>query len=346
VATYPGLDGLRTVAVLAVILSHQPIWEQGWVGVQLFFVLSGFLITGILYRASSHPLRTYLRNFYGRRVLRIFPLYYAYLAVLAAAILLGRLPASAGERLIYAAFYLSNHYTGDDAGVRLLLHFWSLAVEEQFYLVWPFLIYFCPKHLLRGVLLTLVATGIPIRYVVNLYFELPGYVAISHADAFAIGALTALYPWRISARVTTLVLAALWPLGFVVLAQNVPLPGGTYGWGYIVGVSVINFASAVLVRALVERQFLPGFFENPVMRYCGKVSYGIYIFHFPVQALVDRLLPGKPVFIHLTVQVALTVAIAAASFAFFETRFLALKERWFGAKPKVPATAEELAAGA
>lgn len=312
-------------------------------GVQLFFVLSGFLITGILHRESAGPLGRYLRNFYGRRVLRIFPLYYAYLAVLTLALLLGKLPASTGERLLYAAFYLANHYTGDDAGVRLLLHFWSLAVEEQFYLVWPFLIYFCPRHLLRGVLLLLVVMGIPIRYVVNFYFELPGYVAVSHFDAFAIGALTALYPWRLSARAKAFALAVSWPLGFVLLAHNVPLANGVYGWGYIVGVSVINVASALLVQALVERQLLPGLFEHPAMRYCGKISYGIYIFHFPVQALVAHLLPGRHVALQLVVQVGLTVALAGASFAFFESRFLALKDRWFGSKasvsPGTPASA-------
>ena len=281
---FPGLDGARTLAVLAVVLSHQALWSLGWVGVQLFFVLSGFLITGILHRARGSSLRTYLRTFYGRRVLRIFPLYYAYLAALGVAVLLGNMPNGVAERLAFAAVYLSNHYTGSHAGALLLSHFWSLAVEEQFYLVWPFLIYFCPGAWLRRVLIVLVLAGIPIRYLVNFYFPLPGYVAIAHVDAFAIGALSALYPWRLRAGWATVFIVALWALGLALLSYNVPLSNGVYGWGYIVGVSVVNAASAFLIEALVCRQFWPGLFENSVMRYCGKISYGIYIFHFPMQA--------------------------------------------------------------
>ena len=320
--------------MFAVILSHQALWSLGWVGVQLFFVLSGFLITGILQRARGSPLRTYLRNFYGRRVLRIFPLYYAYLAVLGVAVLLGKMPDGVAERLSYASVYLSNHYTGSHAGALLLSHFWSLAVEEQFYLVWPFLIFFCPDHWLRRVLVVLVLVGIPIRYLVNFYFELPGYVAITHVDAFAIGALSALYPWRVRAGWATVSIVALWGLGLVLLAHSVPIAHGVYGWGYIVGLSVVNAGSALLIEALVGRQFLPGLFENSVMRYCGKISYGIYIFHFPIQALVTRLFSGYPILVQLAVQVGLTVAVSAASYSLFESRFLVLKERWFPAAPQ------------
>jgi len=336
---YPALDGVRTLAVFVVVLSHQAIWKQGWVGVQLFFVLSGYLITGILYRASRAPLRSYLRNFYGRRVLRIFPLYYAYLGAMAVAVLLGKMPIAIVERLEYAALYLANHYPGGEVGGRLLSHFWSLAVEEQFYLVWPFLIYFCPRRQLRGILIGLALLGVPIRYAVDFYFELPGYLAISHVDAFSIGALSALYPWRLGAIWARISTVALWTVGLLLLNYIVPLVPGRYGWGYIVGVSVVNAASASLIECLVNRQFLPGLFEHPVMRYCGKISYGIYIFHFPVQALVEKLLPGTHVLEQLVVQIALTVAIAAISYAQFESRFLVLKERWFPTAPSSPAPA-------
>lgn len=323
---FRGLDGVRT---LAVILSHQYLWKQGWVGVQLFFVLSGYLITGILFRGSQAPLRAYLRTFYGRRVLRIFPLYYAYLALLGSSVALGALPTSVWERLSYAAVYLANHYVGDESGSRLLMHFWSLAVEEQFYLVWPFLIYFCPRRLLRGVLIALVLAGIPIRYAVSFYFALPGYTAVSHIDAFAIGAISALYPWRLSAPAARLGIVVLWGVGLLALRHDTALPQGPYGWGYIVGLSVINAASALTIGAIASGQFLAPWFEHPLMRYCGKISYGIYIFHFPVQALVERLLPTSHVLLRLVVQIALTTGVSAFSFTFFESRFLALKERWF-----------------
>lgn len=341
---FPGLDGLRTLAVFLVILSHQYIWELGWVGVQLFFVLSGYLITGILYRARSSSLSTYLRIFYGRRVLRIFPLYYAYLAVVLVACIAGTLPPTVWKRLGYAALYLANHYpVQSDEGGRLLWHFWSLAVEEQFYLVWPFLIYFCPQQLLRPMLLTIACAGPLIRAFVNTRFGLPGYLMIAHFDAFALGALSALYPWTRHAARSVIACFLLSALGLWLLDHDVPWPGGMYGWHYIFGLSVFNVASALLIELLVRRQLLPGLFENKVVRYLGKVSYGIYIFHFPAQAAIERLARGVPTLGQLLLQVAATVAISAASYELFEVRFLVLKERWF---PSRDATAPAPAANA
>ena len=151
----PALDGVRGVAILLVI-AHQlsPLdhptsfvgkivsrgFGAGWMGVQLFFVLSGFLITGILLDTQSAP--NQLRSFFARRVLRIFPLYYATLLVGFVVLpLLGRGgPALAHNRAhqVWLWTYLSNWVVMTDAGSKAFSHFWSLAVEEQFYLLWPF----------------------------------------------------------------------------------------------------------------------------------------------------------------------------------------------------------------
>jgi peptidoglycan/LPS O-acetylase OafA/YrhL len=343
---FPGLDGLRTLAVLLVILSHQFIWKLGWVGVQTFFVLSGYLITGILYRAREDTLSTYLRNFYGRRVLRIFPLYYAYLGGLALVFAFGKLPPTVGTRLSYAALYVANHYPVEsDEGARLLWHFWSLAVEEQFYLVWPFLIYFCPQRLLRPLLLAIVAAGPAVRYVLTDQFPLGGYFTLTHLDAFALGALSVLYPWKLRQPLATLVCVGLGALGLIMLGNDQPFPGLKHGWGYMFGLSVFNAASAQLIELLVRREFLPRLFENAVVRYLGKISYGIYIFHFPVQTVIERLSPNASVPLRLFYQVAVTVALSAASYELFEVRFLVLKERWFPSRaalsPAAPARLAE-----
>jgi peptidoglycan/LPS O-acetylase OafA/YrhL len=332
--TLPGLDGLRAIAVFLVLLHHQFIVKLGWVGVQLFFVLSGYLISRLLHRAKDAPLGSYLRDFYGRRTLRIFPLYYSYLAVLAVALVAGLVPRAIGERLPYAALYLTNIYPGNEQaeGARLLMHFWSLAVEEQFYLVWPFLIYFCPRHALRRVLILLVILGPLIRYSVLWSFALPGYLTITHMDAFAIGALSSLFPWNLPLSRGLAFGVPLGIVGLFALNIDVPLPGTAYGWGYIFGLSAFNAASALLIEALVRNQLFPALFEHKVMRYLGKISYGIYIFHFPVQAMIEKAMLESPLLVRLGLQIAVTLVISAASFALLESPFLALKDRWFPAQ--------------
>jgi peptidoglycan/LPS O-acetylase OafA/YrhL len=158
----PALDGLRGIAILSVMLLHftnaiaalpgsptsaaRSVFGWGWTGVDLFFVLSGFLITGILLDSKGHPL--YFRSFYARRALRIFPLYYAALFlffVVPRAI--PSVPATysfAWHDQRWFWFYLGNfHPLGPDAK-QFIGQFWSLAIEEQFYLVWPLLIWLTP----------------------------------------------------------------------------------------------------------------------------------------------------------------------------------------------------------
>ena len=155
-----GLDGLRAVAFLIVFFFHTRNLPVGWMGVQLFFVLSGFLITDILLRMKEQlPRREFFVKFYGRRFLRIFPLYYFYLALLAAFIFL--LPAldlqalntELGKRFLnhiwVAALYMYDffHASALFERSRFFTHLWSLSVEEQFYLLWPLLIFLTPRIL-------------------------------------------------------------------------------------------------------------------------------------------------------------------------------------------------------
>ena len=144
--TYRGLDSFRLFAFMAVYLYHVGVMPSGYVGVLAFFVLSGFLLTPILVDMRRELSgRRFFLNFYGRRWLRIFPLYYFYLALIAAAAggqLIGRAPSvlqHATGQLVYALTYTYDFFHAS-SGYRfspLLTHFWSLAVEEQFYVVWP-----------------------------------------------------------------------------------------------------------------------------------------------------------------------------------------------------------------
>ena len=217
----PVLDGIRGIAVLLVMIFHfwivafsggNLLWERiyddvagmGWIGVDLFFVLSGFLITGILYdsRDSLH----YFRVFYGRRTVRIFPLYYAALAIffLVGPFVLARVyrPALADMQSgaivkLFAWTYLLNWYEGFKgwgAVAHPLQHFWSLSVEEQFYLIWPFLILKLERRRMMGVCIGLMMLALTLRAALYwLHFPFAAYTwTICRADSLAIGALVAL----------------------------------------------------------------------------------------------------------------------------------------------------------
>ena len=162
IAYSPALDGLRAVAVVSVMLFHLDAFALGWAGVPLFFVLSGYLITSILLTHREQSLGSYLGDFYWRRTMRIFPLYYAYLAVNAVACLAKALPLVG-----YGWFltYLANYLIGVDygrPGDGWVDHLWSLAVEEQFYLIWPAVVFFLAGSL-RGITIVLILAAPVVR---------------------------------------------------------------------------------------------------------------------------------------------------------------------------------------
>ncbi|HZT79778.1 MAG TPA: acyltransferase, partial [Gemmataceae bacterium] len=214
----PGLDGLRGVAILLVLAFHllpsQPVTSHvtawiyraawsGWCGVDLFFVLSGFLITGILLDAKGLP--HYFRNFYARRTLRIFPLYYGVLVVIFVIVpLFLRPPSPAFEHLqanqIWLWCYASNVCTVWAngwvflAGNWHLNHFWSLAVEEQFYLVWPLVVLLLSRRRLLAACALCVVAAPLLRwaFLANGYGFVVAYTFTPcRVDALAVGAAVA-----------------------------------------------------------------------------------------------------------------------------------------------------------
>jgi peptidoglycan/LPS O-acetylase OafA/YrhL len=353
---FPHLDGIRPLAVLLVALFHRELCAFGWLGVQIFFVLSGFLITRILVQARGSSFGVYLRNFYGRRSLRIFPLYFSVVGLLALAVAAGISMDGVREGLIYAATYTYNvfHATNQFKHSKMITHFWSLCVEEQFYLVWPFLLYFTKPPAIRRTLAAIVLAGPLVRLVTMQILKLPGlpvypradvalYVLTpSHLDAFAIGGYAALFPLGASRRKLFGALALLLAAGSIVIATSngadgKPLAWGTLGyplglsagfamyWGY----SLINVCSVLLIDCVACGDFAPRFFGNRIMSYLGKISYGLYVFHYPFQSLVNRLLPGAPLLLQIFVQFSLTIAVASASFHLWEARFTKLKDIYF-----------------
>ena len=279
------LDGFRAIAVSLVLLTH--LWQYprgyeffnrfaqlGWAGVDLFFVLSGFLITRILLESKNRPF--YFRNFYARRSLRIFPAYYVLLAlVLLAVPSISHSPGLESVRLdgwMYV-LYLSNFAIAAGGFQLFLLDItWSLAVEEQFYLLWPAIVKF--SHHLGPVCRWLVI-GLPVvRSILWMYGVDWIWIHMMmplRADSFAVGALVAM-----GLRIPFLTLALI-PV-ILTLAW-----GGNYDRSSMlvgtIGYSLNAFAgAAILSLALSEGRFARLLSTKP-FRHVGKVSYGIYLFH-------------------------------------------------------------------
>lgn len=366
-AKLAGLDALRALAVLSVFLFHATVLPWGWLGVQAFFVLSGYLITGLLYKDRDARLGEYLRQFYGRRALRIFPLYFVTLALFWVAGRFGLELHGVKKGLPFALTYTYNwyHATASFEHSKLISHFWSLCVEEQFYLVWPFVIYFCPPTRLKSLMLVIVSLGPWVRglewWVLSsfpTYLSKEPDIALyvltpTHLDAFAAGALSALFPLRDPRRALVGSSVALAIGGAAVLLCSPQLSAATLGYplglkpgyAFIWGYTLLNGSAALLIQCLVRRQVAARFFDLRPLRYVGKISYGFYLLHFPLQSLTSKLLPDRSLGVRMLVQLAATLALAALSYDQFESRLLGMKDRWFprlerarsGSSAEVPA---------
>jgi peptidoglycan/LPS O-acetylase OafA/YrhL len=334
--------------------------------VQLFFVLSGFLITPILVD-MRHSLDTgYFRSFYGRRALRIFPACYLYLALmlpLSYALVDGlgwRAPALLlfQEQVGYAALYVYDFFHAGSAfqETSLLTHFWTLGVEEQIYLVWPLLVMWSGRRRLIPVLVGMALAGPALRTATWLaatqmeldfvYWNVPLAIYVlpwSHFDAFAIGGLAALLP-RTGSRAlfagcwgaiavagfasTALATGSIGPL--LALGYDLAMPHAyQFLWGY----SLLNVGFALLIQRVARLSFGAALLEWRPVRYLGRISYGLYIVHYPVIFLLQASLfvwgwaPDSVAVPFLAF--GFSVALAAASYRYVEAPLLARKDRLF-----------------
>lgn len=368
---YVQLDGLRGLAILMVMLYHfclphklfqgrdagtlLQLAQGGWLGVDLFFVLSGFLITGILLETRRQP--HYFRNFLGRRFLRIWPLYYASLLVLLVVMpmVLSKVPVELqGMRdkqawfWLYSAnwlFALEGGFTRTSGG-----YFWSLAVEEQFYLLWPFVVYGLSERALLRVSLALLAVSLAARIVlVNLGVSTGALytMTFTHLDALAVGSCLAvcLRSPQLAAR------AMRWlPVAFVVgllglIAVRIA-DRDLFYWSKAMATYGYTFAAilfgALLLWVLHGKQTfsVARFFSTAFMRQAGKYSYALYMLHVPAASVLYPLMarqlePYKSsigydgVFIACgVVSFAASWLLAVASWHLFEKHVLGLKRHF------------------
>jgi peptidoglycan/LPS O-acetylase OafA/YrhL len=354
------LDSLRALSVTGVLIDH--FWptcildfvDLGHIGVRLFFVLSGYLITGILlrFRSSIEARRsdaaTALRRFYIRRFLRIFPPYYALLALM----VVTKLPG-VHNTLWWHAGYASNFLFALQGSWTpwVTSHFWSLAVEEQFYLVWPFLILLVPRSRLVAVVIAIIVSSPLFRLIALLAGanDVALYVATpASLDALGLGSLLALcadqpVAWR---RLIRLGLISI-PLTLITL--GVLLVKDQPWLNYLVYETGVALALACLVGKTVEGfGGLPGrLLSLRPLQYVGKISYGIYLYHLFVLAAFFKLLDvahlpqldkGPVLFLIAT---SMTVAMAAMSWKFLEQPFNRLK-RHFPYEPEARGRPQEV----
>ena len=338
---FPALDGLRALAAISVILGHfaskQPIaaWvSYGDSGVIVFFVLSGFLITNILLREREKPqfqLWPALRTFYVRRALRIFPLYYT--AIFLCFLL--------GEPHVRDRF--ANLLTFNLPGVPPVIgygsleHFWSLFVEEQFYLMWPLLIWTAPRAWLLPLLIIVALLSLSLKYgaaLAGLEYQWIFSSVFCCADHLGAGALLAYVMRYHSEKFSWLRLwwVALVPvilLSYVRVSHHIDEWFSSHLAFGVLMHSMWTLAGVALVATLIEPPRTLAWLAWSPLRFLGRISYGIYVYHLMVPFLQDRLSLG-----HMAsrgsefgYKVLLTLVFALVSWYLLESPFLALKER-------------------
>jgi peptidoglycan/LPS O-acetylase OafA/YrhL len=306
----PQLDALRALAILGVLFSH--FWNgtsgAGVMGVRLFFVLSGFLITKLLLDRPT------LSAFYGRRALRLLPAYYL---VLAFAIALN-LPAMRATwkwhviGLTNVLFFLRQTFEAAWPAD----HLWTLDVEWQFYLVWPFVVLLSPRPLLPYIIVAVIAVGPVFRYFLPADIEETAWtLPFASLDALGIGALLALYTGPAK---------PIYAAGLVTAPLVI--------WGLFEGNSVTDFGSIFTFAALV----LAGcggtlkYLERDPLIWLGKISYGVYLYHIFVWAalwpIIGSIKRGPSLFFGLS---TLAIMVAWVSYTYFETPIRSWGKRYF-----------------
>lgn len=373
------LDGLRAIAILLVIAHNTgsvagggvglplKLWvvicNVGWVGVQLFFALSGFLITRILLDGKGK--QNWLRSFYARRLLRIVPLYYALLAVV-----FFLLPHAEGLRTLADAgttsprwywLYLANWSAPYGGNPHALPHVWSLSVEEQFYLLWPIVIAYVNDRTLARIAVGTIVVALLARVATHVY--LPEQIAtgaaytwtICRADAIALGGLVALALrsaailawWR--AHLRTVMIAAVAAVALEFAVQRSFASGGLVG--EVVNQPLSGLLSALLVFCCVcgrlsdseggrAQTWLQRGLSAPFLTSIGKYSYAIYVIHLPLHLLIrDRF---KDILIHgsgysrLLAVIGYTGLVFAASYALARVTWLLIEQPFLALKRYFP----------
>lgn len=337
----PVFDGFRGLAILCVIVMHNLHIPFGWIGVDIFFVLSGFLITRIL--LNTRDQEGYLHNFYARRFLRIFPIYYLTL-LFVAQLWLGLAHKESGNIWWYVCYLADFTWLKPEVEVGMLSHTWSLAIEEQFYIVWPLLIGWLPRRKMMVVCIALLVTTYGFRFGLSRVPELENaftYSIFTRSDGILAGSILALLVHgglrhnpenvRLAFRIMAVSMVIVFTLA---LARQLSFSKRT------LLMSCLGMPSIALGSAAALWWGMGGTPANrryriltwPPLAYIGKISYGLYLYHLPIFKLGREWLDWSGT---LTMRIALGVlmmiaafAVASLSWHFFESPINGLKRYW------------------
>ncbi len=366
----PELDGLRGFAVLIVIIFHsmhvpkittnfldvsaQYLFMTGWCGVDIFFALSGFLITSILLSTKENS--NYFTSFYYKRVLRIFPLYYLYLLLIFAFLFPSLHHKMVGQdkmklemaqhSQMWFWLYISNikqFILGKNFGAGVG-HLWSLAIEEQFYLIWPCLVFICSLKNLKRLSLVLIVFSLTLRIVFYYYHVFPQSIytfTLCRFDALLYGAYVAIlvkdgftFNQKKAHQLLLFLLVLCVPL-FIFFGpryESTPIM-------YTIGYTIVGLTAGTLIAILQshEQSFVHTIFNRKWLIFFGKYSYALYLFHVLIRQAIFRYFSYPKLFFGLQIFwdiFVLIIVIAASTIAAliswncYEKWFLKLKDKF------------------
>ena len=349
----PGLNGLRAIAALTVILCHTAMYLSSlgigslfnWnytsarCAVTLFFVLSGFLITFLLLKEKEQS-GISIKNFYLRRVLRIFPIYYLYIFVsLSVGPLVNMFHDLASLRVVFYLLFLGNISPFFGSIVEILGHYWSIGLEEQFYLLWPLLIKFNKKYVFKLVIAIIVVfVGLKVSgyFLLGKQSVLYIFMDINRFHCILFGAFGALLYFDKDVNFLTVVLSRTvqllsWIAYLIISFDLVHIPSLLID--ELFSITVLS----IIVGQITVRKRLFNL-DTSIFNFFGKISYGLYVFHplviIFISLSVNRLSVSSPIkctIVYLLV-ISITTAISYFSYRYFEKPFLMLKEKFSSKK--------------
>jgi peptidoglycan/LPS O-acetylase OafA/YrhL len=336
---FRSLDGLRALAIVPIVWHHSTprqldgVLGRGPLGVDLFFAVSGFLITTLLLHERRASGDIALGKFWARRSLRIFPLYYVVLGAFVLHALFVRAPGPARDHFLqslpFYATYTSNWFVHGAVSHPIVFAFaWSLAAEEQFYLLWPPVLRWA-----RGtarpalVMIALIALDQAAErgWVASLLEEgLTMRMMRSFATPIGLGALLALAAdSKLASPLVRVALAQRWSS---IVALALVIAAAFHAWPLLP--TQVAMTALVGACALRRDHFLAPVFEHRAVRHVGAVSYGIYLLNVPVVAACRRLVGEESTLVLFSTSATLSVAVATLVYRWIERPFLALRDRY------------------
>ena len=360
------LDSLRGIGVILIFADHFILPKYyilfGWIGLWIFFSLSGYLITDSLLKMKALPIGQYFGRFYAKRAFRILPAFLFFFAISVAFYfafprwLAGN--SNLGRYWIYIVTFTFNHYPTTPS--YWFGHLWSLSLEEQFYVVWPWLVFFLPKSWLKKIVPCWILVAPALRLILPWFYGGPEHSdtvdgsLLCQADAFAIGGCVAIFREELpgarqSRRLMWMMTAAVIVIGLVnyFTAQRDLMEAmgasaaesywRTLGWvrplnyQYVWGYSVINIWAATLILSCL-RGTAPLLLNFPPLVFLGRISYGAYLSHMPLLGVyLYYLRPINPFslrgFVIFVIWFATVIIVSWLSFRFIELPFLRIKNR-------------------